>query len=112
MKKVLAALFVLVILVSLQLDQAYARRFMLGVKTEKTDAKPNNQSGNSGTCHNPKTSTEPSTVVADDDNVTNSTGNSSDDVNSSYGSYGNPSGSSTETHHTYTNDCQPNKKPC
>ncbi|TXG65443.1 hypothetical protein EZV62_006718 [Acer yangbiense] len=99
MKKVLAILFVLVILVSLQLDQAYARRFMLGAKTEKTNA-------------NPKTSPEPSTVVADNDNVTNSTGSSTDDVNSSYGSYGNPSGSSTETHHMYTNDCQPNKKPC
>ncbi|KAK3199429.1 hypothetical protein Dsin_022844 [Dipteronia sinensis] len=87
MKKVLAVLFVLVILVSLQLDQSYARRFMLRAKAEKTDAKPNNQSGNSGTYHNPKTSPEPSTIVANNDNVTDSTdnSNSTDDVNSSYG---------------------------
>ncbi|KAH7574597.1 hypothetical protein JRO89_XS03G0318200 [Xanthoceras sorbifolium] len=100
MKKVLA---VLVILVSLQL-QADGRRFMLEVKTG---------SGNSGTYADPKTGLDPSTVAAtNNDEVNNNVGSiSTDDVNNSYGSYGNPSGSSSETHHFYTNDCQP-KKPC
>lgn len=111
MKKVLAVLFVLG-LASLHL-QAGARRFILEGETEKTesrsvesDAKPKPIAGSFPTA----------AVQANNDNKTSntaeSTTNYTDEANSSYGNYGSPSGSSTETHHVFTNDCLQPKKSC
>lgn len=111
MKKVLAVLFVLG-LASLHL-QADARRFILEVKTEKNEY----QSVESDAKPKPITGSFPTAAVpANNDNKTSNTAesntNSTGEANSSYGNYGNPSGSSTETHHVYTNDCPQPKKSC
>lgn len=81
-----------------------------------TDIKPNNQQGKASTYGYPVTGSVPA-VETKNDNATsspstsNNNGSPDDETNSSYGNYGNPSGSSTETHHAFTNDCQP-KKGC
>jgi hypothetical protein len=86
------------------------------VNNAGTDVKPNNQPGNVGTYGNPVTGSVPA-VDTKNDNATSSPstsdnkGSTDDEANSSYGNYGNPSGSSTDTHHSFTNDCQP-KKGC
>ncbi|KAJ4719327.1 WD repeat-containing protein [Melia azedarach] len=105
MKNVLVVLFVLE-LVSLHL-QADARRFKVEMKREKIDYLQ------------PTSNAQPGRKLDDAVNgsfqtaaTTNDTSNTAEsNTNSSYGSYGNPSGSSTETHHAYTNECQP-KKNC
>ncbi|KAJ6775574.1 hypothetical protein OIU79_018695 [Salix purpurea] len=79
-----------------------------------TDIKPNTQ-GKASTYSNTVTGSVPA-VDTKNDNATssptsNNNGSPDDETNSSYGNYGNPSGSSTETHHSFTNDCQP-KKGC
>ncbi|KAJ0014978.1 hypothetical protein Pint_19574 [Pistacia integerrima] len=95
MKILLVVLFVIG-LVSLHL-QADARRFTLEVDNGATvDSVP------SVAAKNDKTTRTSSNVQPDD-----STG----EVNHSYENYGNPSGSSTDSHHVYTNDCWP-KKSC
>ncbi|KAJ9186011.1 hypothetical protein P3X46_005569 [Hevea brasiliensis] len=128
MKKVIPILFVLGLgLLYLQVD---ARRLVLEqIKTQKTEnqlqsnapgIKPNDEHGKSSTSGNPLTGSVPA-VEADTDNRnsststssggSNSSGDGDDEKNTSYGNYGYPSGSSTETHHAYTNDCNP-KKGC
>ncbi|XVF31475.1 hypothetical protein REPUB_Repub16aG0149300 [Reevesia pubescens] len=109
MKKVLLVLFFLgLVLLHCQTD---ARRFLLEVKTDKTgnqvasDAKPDDiEPGKSGTDEKP-VSASGSTVDAKSDGKTSS----NDDENNSYGSYGNPSGSTTDNHHYYISDHPPTK---
>ncbi|KAG6773085.1 hypothetical protein POTOM_020339 [Populus tomentosa] len=81
-----------------------------------TDIKPNNQQGKASTYGNPVTGSVPAVDTRNDNapsspSTSNNNGSPDDETNSSYGNYGNPSGSSTETHHSFTNDCQP-KKGC
>ena len=109
MKAVLLVLFFLgLVLLHCQVD---ARRFLLEDKTEKTgnnqvasDAKPDDEPSKSGTDEKPVTASGP-TVDAKSDSKTSS----NEEKNNSYGTYGNPSGSSTETHHYYISDRPPAK---
>jgi hypothetical protein len=103
MKTVLVVLFAFgLVLLCVQSD---AKRFLLEeVTNSATDVKPNNQPEKSSTNGNPISGSVP-TVVGNN-------ANSEDDKNENYGNYGNPSGSSTETHHVYVSDCQPTKKNC
>jgi hypothetical protein len=87
--------------------QGDAKRFLLeevtkgkaGVDSSPADVKPTVNGS-------PLTGSAP-TVVA---NAKNDNNSAEDDKNESYGNYGNPSGSSTETHRIYPTDCQPGKK--
>ncbi|KAI5587107.1 hypothetical protein BDE02_05G009600 [Populus trichocarpa] len=101
--------------------QVDAKRLVLKeTNAEKTDnqhlSNPNNQQGKASTYGYPVTGSVPA-VETKNDNATsspstsNNNGSPDDETNSSYGNYGDPSGSSTETHHAFTNDCQP-KKGC
>uniref|UniRef100_A0A2N9EPL1 Uncharacterized protein n=1 Tax=Fagus sylvatica TaxID=28930 RepID=A0A2N9EPL1_FAGSY len=92
MKTVLVDLFAFgLVLLCVQSD---AKRFLLEEVTNgATDVKPNNQPEKSSTNGNPISGSVP-TVVGNN-------ANSEDDKNENYGNYGNPSGSSTETHHVY-----------
>ncbi|KAJ9180345.1 hypothetical protein P3X46_008603 [Hevea brasiliensis] len=140
MKKVIAILFVLgLALLHLEVDarrqvffflcklkhksllnqlqsNAPGRKLDVASNPAASDIKPNDEHGKSSTYGNPVTGSVPE-VEADNDNRISSTSTSSsnnasdDETNSSYGIYGNPSGSSTDTHHVYTNDCNP-KKGC
>ncbi|XVE63134.1 hypothetical protein DITRI_Ditri06bG0175600 [Diplodiscus trichospermus] len=92
--------------------QADARRFLLEDKIEKTgnqvasDAKPNDEPGKSaGTDEKPVTASGP-TGDAESDSKNSS---NEEEKNNSYGTYGNPSGSSTKTHHYYISDHPPAK---
>jgi hypothetical protein len=99
MKTVLVLVAMGFLLLSFQGD---AKRFLLEVvdkgKTEinsaPTDVKPTAKGS-------------PTPTVVPNANKGDS---SQDDQNESYGSYGNPSGSSIDTHHVYISDCQPGKK--
>ncbi|XWS58087.1 hypothetical protein CRYUN_Cryun08bG0004800 [Craigia yunnanensis] len=110
MKTVLLVLFFLgLVLLHCQVD---ARRFLLEDKTEKTgnnqvasDARPDDEPGKSGTDEKPVTASGP-TVDAKNDGKTSS---NEEQKNNSYGTYGNPSGSSIETHHYYISDRPPAK---
>ncbi|KAK6274558.1 hypothetical protein QQP08_010964 [Theobroma cacao] len=98
MKRILLILFFLGRL--LLHCQAYARRFLLGVKIEKTgnQVASDDEPGKSGTDEKPVTALGP-TVDAKSDNGTSSKSNTrnrnEDESNNSYGTSGNPSGSST-----------------
>lgn len=99
MKTVLALVAMGFLLLSFQGD---AKRFLL---EEGAKGKTEVNSAPADVKPTAKGSPAP-TVVAANANKGNS---SQDDKNESYGSYGNPSGSSIETHHMYTSDCQPGK---
>ncbi|XP_022720145.1 uncharacterized protein LOC111277963 [Durio zibethinus] len=116
MKMVLLVLFLLGLV--LLHCEANARRFLLEVNTVKagnqvaSDAKPDDEPSKLGTDVKPVTASGP-LVDAKSDNKTSSnssTVNSNeDDKNDSYGTYGNPSGSSTKIHHYYIGDHPPAK---
>ncbi|GLT64119.1 hypothetical protein SLA2020_366300 [Shorea laevis] len=88
--------------------QGDAKRFILeevtegksgGVDSSPTDVKP-------------VTGLTPTAVANDESNTSNKDNNKSkDETNESYGSFGNPSGSSAANQHAhyYTDDCQPGK---
>ncbi|XVF57594.1 hypothetical protein PTKIN_Ptkin06aG0217800 [Pterospermum kingtungense] len=105
MKTVLLVLFFLgLVLLHCQAD---AKRFLLDDKTKKTgrevasdsDAKPDDQPSKSGAAEKPVVASGPASNGSNDQ----------EERNNSYGAYGNPSGSSTDTHHYYTSDHPPAK---
>lgn len=110
----MVVLFVLV-LVSQKL-QVEARKFNLEVKNEKSDSQTsyNIEPGRKldAVSNGAIVDSEPLVAVKNDNegNISG-TDDSSDEVNHSYKNYGNPSGSSTDSHHIYTDDCGP-KKSC
>ncbi|CAK9166728.1 unnamed protein product, partial [Ilex paraguariensis] len=73
------------------------------VNNGATDSKPIDKPGKSGTEANPVKGSVP----AVDKNAAGNNNNKESDNNDNYGSYGNPSGSSTETHHVFTDDNRP-----
>lgn len=96
-------------------SNARPNRKLDAVNTAGNDINANNQPGKASTYANPLTGSVPAVDANNDNNKptstsTNNKGTSSDDeTNNSYGTYGNPSGSTTDTHHVYTNACQPGK---
>ncbi|XP_021300084.1 uncharacterized protein LOC110428549 [Herrania umbratica] len=98
MKRVLLILFFLGWL--LLHCQANGRRFLLGVKIEKTgnQVASDDEPGKSGTDEKPVTALVP-TIDTKSDNGTSSKSNTrnsnKDESNNGYGTFGNPSGSST-----------------
>ncbi|KAL4636599.1 hypothetical protein ACB092_03G020400 [Castanea dentata] len=114
MKTILVVLFSCgLLLICIQGDP---KRFLLEELTNgATDLKPTNQPEKSSTKGNPLLGSVP-TVDANnknrDSNISNKDNNSEDDKNESYGSHGNPSGSSTERHYNYITACQPYRENC
>ncbi|XWS42321.1 hypothetical protein CRYUN_Cryun16bG0004400 [Craigia yunnanensis] len=80
-------------------------------KTEKTDnqvasdAKPDDEPGKSGTDENPVTASRPTFDAKSDSKASSN----EEEKNNIYGTYGNPSGSSIESHHYYISDRPPTK---
>ncbi|KDP23396.1 hypothetical protein JCGZ_23229 [Jatropha curcas] len=75
------------------------------------DIKPNDEHGKSNTDRNPVTGSLPTVDPKTNNNDNSNTTSDDNEPNSNYGNYRNPSGSSIETHHVYSNDCNP-KKVC
>nr|POE66800.1 hypothetical protein CFP56_70738 [Quercus suber] len=96
--------------------QGDAKRFLLEEVTNgATNVKPTNQPEKSSTKGNLLSESVP-TVDANnknkDSNISSEDNNSEDEKNESYGSYGNPLGSSTERHYNYITACQPYRENC
>ena len=99
--------------------QASGRRLILEeIKKEKannpnningvTEISPKNKPEKSSTYGNPKGGSVPVVETGKENGVTNDPNSSRDDErNNSYGSYSNPAGSSTDTHHGYPDDRHP-----
>ena len=114
MKTILVVLFAFgLLLICIQGD---AKMFLLEEVTNgAADVKPSNQPEKSSTKGNPLSGLV-QTVDSDnknkDSNISNKDNNSEDDKNESYGSYSNPSGSSTERHYNYITAFQPYQENC
>ncbi|KAE8010353.1 hypothetical protein FH972_006728 [Carpinus fangiana] len=102
MKTVLVLVAMGFLLLSFQGD---AKRFLL----EEVD-KRKTEINSAPTDVKPTAKGSPSPTVVPNANKGLKGDSSQDDQNESYGSYGNPSGSTIDTHHVYTSDCQPGKK--
>ncbi|XP_057493871.1 uncharacterized protein LOC130779289 [Actinidia eriantha] len=73
-----------------------------------TEIGPKNKPEKSSTYGSPKGGSVPAVEAGKENEVTNDPNSSRDDErNDSYGSYGNPAGSSTDTHHGYPDDRRP-----
>ncbi|KAG8649615.1 uncharacterized protein LOC110621798 [Manihot esculenta] len=123
MKKVIAILFLLgLACLHLQVDggrlgleqirsENIDNQLQSNAPVASTDINSNDEHGKSSSYGNIPVRVSAPVVEEDNDNSSSSRWDSDDETNSSYGNYGNPSGSSTETHHVYSSDCNP-KKGC
>ncbi|XP_028098244.1 putative uncharacterized protein DDB_G0283431 [Camellia sinensis] len=114
MKTIIILLLVVSALLCLQ---ANGRRSILEEGKKEKANNPNNYPGKSSTYGNSNSAISVPTVdsnnnennndVNNNDNDNNSTDDNADEKNNSYGNYSNASGSSTDTHHVYPDDCRP-----
>lgn len=113
MKTVLVVLFFLgLVLLHCQAD--HARRSLLEekIKTEKTgnhEVASDDEPSKSGVTDEKQVAASGSGPRVDANGESKSSSNE-EEKNNSYGTYGNPSGSSTDTHHYYISDRPPAKE--